>query len=214
MSARSSPRTAPWTPGEAARLARLSSPARIQAFLDGIPYSADPFYRAPRRVLRERIAHCFDGAMFAAAALRRLGHRPLLVDLRAVRDDDHILAVFRSNGHLGALGKSNFVGLRFREPIFRSLRELILSYFEAYYNVAGEKTLRWYSRPLDLAAFDRLEWEVRDEAMEAVAERLDAIRHFRLLTPAQVRALSRMDRRSYRAGMLGVNRAGLYKGRT
>lgn len=112
-------------------MARLSNPSRIQAFLDELAYSTEPIYRCPLRVLRERTAHCFDGALFAAAALRCLGYPPLIVDLLPNgRDDDHLLALYRVDGHWGAVAKSNFVGLRFREPIHRTLRELALSYFE------------------------------------------------------------------------------------
>ncbi len=194
-------------------LGRLSDPVAIQAFLDRVPYSADPVYRSPRSVLRDRKAHCFDGAVFAAAALRRLGHVPLLVDMRAVRDDDHIIAVFRRDGHFGAVAKSNFVGLRFREPVFRNLRELMLSYFEDFFNVDREKTLRSYSAPLDLSRFDPLGWETRDGAMDVIAARLDTARHFPLITARQEARLARVDERFFRAGMLGINRAGLYKPR-
>src|SRR5260370_28506808 len=117
----------------------LDSPARIQAFLDSVPYSSDPFYRCPRRVLRDRRAHCFDGALMAAAALRVLGYPPLVVDLYAERDDDHMLALWQRDGCWGALAKSNFVGLRFREAVYQRLRELGVSYFEAFYNALGEK---------------------------------------------------------------------------
>jgi hypothetical protein len=203
-------RTASWSASERAFLRRLDSPAKIQTFLDGIPYSSDPIYRSPRSVMRDRRAHCFDGALLAACALDRLGHPPPLVDLRAVRDDDHVLAIFERHGHLGAIAKSNFVGLRYREPIFRNLRELALSYFEGYYNVAAEKTLRAYSVPLDLRALGRL-WMTEDAALEAIASRLDAIRHFPLITPAMERSLSTTDSRSFAAGMLGINEAGLYK---
>ena len=201
----------PWTATEWRALDRLTAPDRVQAFLDSIPYSSDPFYRCPRRVLRDRVAHCYDGALFAAAALERLGHAPLLVDLRAVRDDDHVIAIFHAHGRLGAVAKSNFVGLRYREPVFRTLRELVLSYFEDYYNVEGEKTLRSYSLPVNLGALDRLGWRVRDEAMETIARRLDARRHVPLLTPALERTLTRIDDRSYRAGMMGFNDKGLWR---
>lgn len=201
----------PWTALERAVLDHIRLPVDVQRFLDSIPYSSDPIYRCPRRVMRDRVAHCFDGAVFAAAALRRLGLPPLLVDMRAVRDDDHVIAVFRAHGRLGAIAKSNFVGLRFREPVFRSVRELVLSYFEAYYNVDGEKTLRGFCRPVDLRRFDRLAWQVEDAAMDAIARRLDAAHHFPLLTPVQVKSLARVDERSLRAGMLGINEAGLFK---
>ena len=189
----------------------LDTPAAIQAFLDEIPYSADPFYRCPRRVVLDRKAHCFDGAVFAAAALCRLGFPPLLVDMFAWHDDDHILAVFKIEGHWGAIAKSNYVGLRFREPIHRTLRELMLSYFDDFYNVLREKTLRSYTLPLNLKAFDRLRWTIRDEAMEAIAARLDQFRRIPLLTPSMVERLSLKDRRSHEAGMFGSVPEGLYK---
>lgn len=204
----------PWTPRERAVLARLTTPGKIQAFLNSIPYSADPVYRCPRSVMRDRKAHCFDGAVFAAAALRRIGFHPVLVDMRAVRDDDHILTVFSRYGSLGAIAKSNFVGLRFREPIFRGYRELVLSYFEVFYNIDGEKTLRAYSVPLDLRAFEKLAWRIEDSAMAKIASRLDSLKHFRLLTPRMEAGLEPMDDRSLRAGLLGVNEAGLYRPRS
>lgn len=199
-----------WTKEEARVFDTLASPDRIQAFLDGIEYSADPIYRSPRSVLRDRKAHCFDGALFAAAALERLGHPPLLMDLRAYRDDDHIVAVFRRHGHFGAVAKSNFVGLRFREPIFRTLRELALSYFPAYYNLDGEMSLREYSVPLDLRRHDPLHWRTSDDRLEEIATHLDRIRHYPLMTPDMIASLAPIDRRSYEAGMLGTNMAGVY----
>jgi len=189
----------------------LSSPAKVQAFLDSIPYSAENVYRSPLSVLRDRKAHCFDGAVFAAAALRQLGHPPLIVDMLAERDDDHLLALYRREGFWGAVAKSNFVGLRFREAIYRNLRELVMSYFEDYYNLKREKTLRSYTRPLNLKAFDKLNWVVSDETLDAIADRLDKIRKIPVLTDRMIAQLSPMDPRSYRAGMLGVNMAGVYK---
>jgi len=191
--------------------AGLDSPAAIQAFLDEVPYSADPFYRCPARVLRDRKAHCFDGALFAAAALRPLGFPPLIVDMLPEHDDDHILAIFKVEGCWGAVAKSNFVGLRFREPVYASLRELVMSYFDVFFNVAREKTLRGYTVPLNLRSFDRRHWMTRDEPLEDIATRLDEIRKISVVTPAMVARLSLMDRRSYDAGMMGSLAEGLYK---
>ena len=191
---------------------RLGSLAAIQSFLDETAYSEDKFYRCPDEVLAERTAHCVDGALLAAAALRRLGDPPLILDLRAERDDDHVIAVFRRHGHWGALAKSNVVGLRFREPVYASLRELVMSYFEPYYNLDGERALRSYSDPLDLSTFDALDWEHRPDAIEAVIVRaLDDLPHHDLLTPAMIADLHPIDRRSYEAGLLGSNPNGLYK---
>lgn len=191
---------------------RLGSLAAIQSFLDDTAYSDDKFYRCPDQVLRERRAHCVDGALLAAAALRRLGDPPLVLDLRAERDDDHVVAVFRRHGHWGAIAKSNVVGLRFREPVYASLRELVMSYFEPYYNLDGERALRSYSDPLDLSAFDELDWEHRPDAIESVIVRaLDELPHHALLTPEMIADLHPIDARSYEAGLLGANPNGLYK---
>ena len=190
----------------------LETPFGISGFLDGLTYSPDPFYRCPLRVLRDGLAHCFDGAVFAAMALARQGHSPLLLDmLPNHRDDDHVLALFRANGRWGAIAKSNFVGLRFREPVYRTLRELVMSYFEHFYNVEGEKTLRGYTVTLPLQRFDHLDWMTDDGPMETIAGGLDRLRRFDLLTDAMVEGLSPMDARAYRAGMLGVNQAGLWR---
>ncbi len=200
-----------WTEDELAVLRRLTDTEKIQAFLDSLPYSTDNFSRSPRSVLRDRRANCFDGALLAAAALRFLGLPPTVVDMRAVRDDDHVIAVFRRNGHLGAIAKSNFVGLRYREPIYRSTRELVLSYFEDYYNLDGERTLRSYTAPVDLSKYDNLDWMFKDEGVEVIAARLNARRHYPLLTEEMIASLSKVDERSFRAGMLGTNEAGLYR---
>jgi hypothetical protein len=196
---------------ERVELARLDGPPAIQAFLDAVPYSTEPVYRCPLRVMRERKGHCFDGALFAAAALRRLGHPPRIIDMTAERDEDHLLAVFRQEGLWGAVAKSNFVGLRYREPVYRSLRELVMSYFEAFFNLDREKTLRAYTVPLDLRAFDRRRWEVSDEPLDAVADKLDAIRQVRVMPAHRTAGLALVDERSFRAGLLGADDAGLYR---
>jgi hypothetical protein len=200
------------TKSERRILSRLTAPGKIQTFLDKLAYSTEETYRCPLRVLRERVAHCYDGALFAAAMLRRLGHPPLILEmLPNHRDDDHLLALFKRDGHWGAVGKSNFVGLRFREPVYRTLRELIMSYFEQFYNVEREKTLRGYTLPLNLKAFDRHGWMVKDEPLERIAEKLDRIRSVRVLTPKMVKRLSPLDTRAYQAGLLGTNQRGLYR---
>lgn len=192
-------------------LRSLDSPTRIQAFLDSIPYSADKFYRCPRRVFEDRTAHCFDGALFAAASLRRLGYPPLVLDMHASRDDDHLVALFKANGRWGAVAKSNFVGLRYREPVYRTLRELVMSYFEDFFNIKRERTLRSYTLPINLAVYDRFNWLGSDEPLEAIARRTDTVRQIPVLTSAMVRSLAPVDQWSFQAGLLGVNPAGLYR---
>jgi hypothetical protein len=127
------------------------------------------------------------------------------------RDDDHLLALYKRNGHWGAVAKSNFVGLRFREPVYRSLRELVMSYFEQFYNVEREKTLRSYSLPLNLKVFDRWSWMTSDDSLELIAQRLDRTRKTPVLTQAMISDLSLVDERSCRAGLFESNEAGLFK---
>ncbi len=201
-----------WGKPELKTLSRLDSPIKIQAFLDELHYSDEERYRCPRSVLRDRTAHCFDGAVFAAAALQHLGYPPLILNLFANdRDDEHLLALYKQYGRWGAVAKSNFVGLRFREPIHRTLRELVLSYFEVYYNVEREKTLRSYTRPLNLKSFDHINWMTDDAAMEVIALRLEDFRKIPLITARMAAALSPVDERSYQAGLAGSNPAGLYR---
>jgi len=193
----------------------LDTPFKIQAFLDSIPYSAEDTNRSPVSVLRDRQAHCLDGALFAAAALRRLGYPPLVLDMfpEPGSDDDHVLAVYHRNGRFGALAKSNYTGLRFREPVYASLRELVMTYFDVFYNVNGQKTLRSYTPTLNLASLDHLEWEWSDAKLVVIEYSLASLRRYPLLTPEMIEILSPMDERSFDAGMLGVNTAGLYRPR-
>ena len=202
-----------WTQKEKSVLARLRTPADIQTFLDTLRYSIDDFYRCPRRVLKDRTAHCADGAVFAAAALRRIGYMPLLVDLLAERDDDHILAVFRGKSGWGAVAKSNTVGLRYREPIHRTLHELVMSYFEWYYNLKREKSLRSYSRPVNLNRFDRLNWEFDGKALDVIMEHLEKIPHRPILPRTAIASLRPVDERSFRGGLFGTRWEGLYGNR-
>ena len=188
-------------------LNRLSTPEKIQRFLDEeIGYNKEtggPTCRSPRLVMRDRLAQCMEGALFAAAALSHHGHPPLLVDLEAVRDDDHVLAVYRRRGLWGAVAKSNYSGLRYREPIYRTLRELAVSYFEHYFNLRGEKTLRAYSRPLPLDSMNGIDWRTSEDGAWPVAERLVVLQHFPVVPAHAERVLTRMDRRLFDAGRLG-----------
>jgi len=184
-------------------LRTLKTQAQIQRFIDAIEYQYADTAWSPERVLRERKGHCLEGALLAAAALRVNGYPPLLMDLEAVHDDDHVLAIYRENGLWGSIAKSNFAGLRFRAPIYRTLRELALSYFEQYYNLRGERTLRAYSRPVNLARLDSLRWMTSEEDVWCVPELLMAARHYPLFPHKVASTLPRLDRRSFEAGMHG-----------
>jgi hypothetical protein len=191
----------------------LDSPHRVQRFLDRLDYDDRPGTRSPLWTAREEAANCFEGALFAAAALRALGHRPLLVDLVGRNDDDHVIAVFKRRGHWGALAKSNFAVLRYREPVYRTVRELAMSYFDICFNTKRRKSLRSYSLPFSLARFDRRDWVHTEEDIGYIGDALNATRHFRMITPRMARELSKVDAWLYRSVFLGAKPSGIYKAR-
>lgn len=196
-----------FTRNELRILRALNTPHRVQRFLDSLPYHHADTAWSPRRVLRERTAHCLEGAIFAAAALRVNGFPPLLFDLEAVNDTDHVLALYRVRGHWGAVAQSGYSGLRFREPVYRTLRELAMSYFDDYCNHRGERTLRAFSaRPINLARFDRQGWMTASNDVWYIAEHLCGIRHTPILKPWMKRRLVNVGPRNYAAQMVGSNR--------
>ena len=191
-----------FTQKELRSLRRLKDPYGIQRFLYDLPYHHADTAWSPRLVLREKTAHCLEGAIFAAAALRVNGYPPFIIDFEAKRDTDHVLAVYQVDGYWGAIAKSNFTGLRYREPVYRSLRELAMSYFEDYFNLLGERTLRRYSAQVNLKRFDHVDWMTTDKPLWFVAEYLTKIRHLPLVSETQIKRLHRVDEHSLRAGLL------------
>ena len=191
----------------------LRTPAAIQAYLDSTPYPALDDNRSPLEVMRVRLAHCLDGGLFAAAALRLLGFPPIILDLQPDpgMDDDHVLALYRVDGYWGAVAKSNFTGLRFREPIHRRLRELVLTYFEEFYSLNGDKSLRFYSRPVKLTRFDHLNWMCDTKGANAIEKYLKKVPLVPLLKPGMAEQLQPVDQLSYQSGMLGANLDGIFK---
>lgn len=185
---------------------RLNSPAKIQDYLNCLPFH---FVRdndtclSPRGVLREQTAQCMEGAMFAAAALRQIGHRPLVLDLQAHHDDaDHVIAVFQVEGYWGAISKTNHAVLRYREPVYRTLRELVMSYFHEYFLDTGKKTLITYSKPINLSRFDKLGWMTSEEPIWYIPEYLVDAPHYPILTPGQRRHLRLADPIEIAAGKI------------
>ena len=181
---------------EFAVLRRLDTPEKIQAFLYGLRQNFErkgETCHSVRVVLRDRRAHCIEGAVVAAAALWVHGEPPLLLDLQAVHDFDHVVAVFRRNGRWGAISKTNGIGLRWRDPVYRSLRELAMSWFHEYYNKRDRKTLRTFSVPLDLRRIDPKVWVTANKGAWDLVDILEELRHFKLVSPAQARRLTRRD---------------------
>ncbi len=194
---------AAFSPAELRRLRSFKDPYGVQRFLDDTPYHLADTAWSPRRVLREQTSHCLEGAIFAAAALRVLGFPPLLIDLEAENDTDHVLALFRFKGHWGAVAKSNYSGCRYREPVYRSLRELAMSYFNIYFNMRGERTLRNFSLPVNLTRFDHVDWMTSEEPIWFIPNYLCDIHHYRLLLPGMVKRLHRVDKRLFQGETLG-----------
>jgi hypothetical protein len=174
-----------------------NTPKKIQDFLDTIPMNFERGKMtclSPRQVLRERRAHCVEGAVLAAAMLRVAGWRPLVMDLRSVGHDfDHVIAVYRIDGYWGAISKTNHGVLRYREAVYRTIRELALSFFHEYFTDDGEKTLRAYSGAIDLSRFDRKHWMTTEKQIWDIYAYLDEVRHFPILTRAQIARLRRAD---------------------
>ena len=192
-----------FTPRELRKLRALKTPYGIQRFLDSMPYHLAGTAWSPRRVLHAETAHCLEGAIFAAAALRALGFPSLILDFEAKQDTDHVVALFQLNGHWGSVAKSNFAGCRWREPVHRTLRELAISYFDTYFNLRRQRSLRTYSRPVNLARFDQRDWMTTEKDVWFIAEYLCDIPHTRLLKPWMLRRLSPVDSRLYRAELTG-----------
>ena len=191
----------------------LDAPVKIQQFLDAVQYPSGPRNRSVLSVLRDRKAHCLDGGLFAAAMLSFIGYPAVIVDMlpEPGTDDDHILAIYRVEGYWGAVAKSNFLGLRFREPVYKNLRELVMSYCEQYFNVDGKKTLRSYTRPISLSPYDRYEWMVMDEGVDLIEKKLYKLRSTPILPVSIIECLNPADRVVYEAGLSISNPDGLYK---
>lgn len=185
------------SPKELRTLRQLDTPRKIQDFLERIPINFEPdgdTCLSPRRVLRERRAHCIEAAMLAALALRVQGEKPLVLDLTsAPHDEDHVIVPFRRNGCWGAISKSNHAILRYRDPVYKTIRELVMSYFNEYLDSDGRKTLRSYSRPVNLSRFDAQNWMTSEDDVWPVAEHLADVPHIPLLTRAQLASLRRAD---------------------
>jgi hypothetical protein len=185
----------------------LHSPIAVQAYLDSIAYKAEELDRSPLQVMTDGQAHCTDGGILAALALWRIGFRPLIVDLVPApgTDDDHVLAVFQVDGLWGALTKSNYPNLRYREPVYRSLRELTMTYFEFYFNLQREKTLRAYTRPLDLSRFQDPTWMWDEDGIKKITKRLYNLKPIPLLSEISVAHLHVLDERSFKASTFGTD---------
>ena len=187
-------------------LKSLNTPGKIQDFLNRVPINFEEkgdSCRSPRAVLKNKKAHCIEGAILAAAILKIHGFKPLIVDLEANdKDFDHVIAVFKQRDYWGAISKTNHAVLRYREPIYRTIRELVMSYFHEYFLDNGKKTLRKYSLPVDLSRFDKKGWISSEEDIWYIPEYLTMIKHFNILNKSQIKTLRKADELEIEAGKL------------
>ena len=172
---------------------KFKKPNDIQQFLNALEYNPEYVTNSPRKVLQCKKANCFEGAIFAAAALKIIGFKPLIVDFMTENDDDHVIAVFKQDNYYVAVAKSNTKLLRYREPVYRTLRELVMSYFDFYFNTLGELSLRSYSNPVNLSRFDDFNWMTTDEDLEFIGDYLYKIKHHKLLNKKQLKSLNVAD---------------------
>jgi hypothetical protein len=187
-------------------LKKLNTPIKIQDFLDTLPINFEKLgdtQMSPRRVLREKKAHCIEGALLAATALWLHGKEPLLLDLKAVpHDDDHVVALYKINGLWGAISKTNHATVRFRDPIYKTVRELVQSYFHEYFlNKNGKKVLHSYSKPFNLKTLGT-EWITSEEDLWDLAEVLDQSLHYPLYPKKNKKYIRKADQMERKAGKL------------
>ena len=199
-----------WTKNEIDILKNINSPYKIQQFLDETEYNSSHETRSPKFVLNNKRAHCMEGAMFAAFCLELQGFPPTILDMLAFNDDDHVIAIFKHKGFWGAIAKSNFTTLRFREPVYKSLRELTMSYFDFYLNTIGDKSLRAYSLPYNLNKQNKLNWRTTEKDLEEIGNNLNNVKHFPIINQEQINNLEVAGDYLLESSMFGANIAGLY----
>lgn len=187
-------------------LNKLNTPQKIQDYLNKLPINFEEdggTARSPRQVLKLRKAHCIEGALLAAVALWYHGQKPLLLDLVTTKnDDDHVVALFKQNGCWGAISKTNHAVLRYREPVYKTVRELAMSYFHEYFKDTGQKTLRKFSRPYDLSKIKNKDWLISGEDLWEINNALDDYFHYDILTPKQLKNLRPAEKIEVEAGKL------------
>ena len=199
-----------WTAKERRVLVSLRTPARIQQFLDELPYDPRGGAVSPRGVLRNGKAQCYSGVLFACAALRELGHPPRMMWIDAVSDDGHALALYQIDGMWGSIAKSNFTTIRSREPIYTYLA-LGLSYFDGFFNQYGKRTMRAFTVPVELEQFESRGWRFDTGRLPYIDRAIDTAPREWVLPRKSVRHISRVSESLRKAGLLGARPEGLWR---
>jgi hypothetical protein len=197
-----------WNIKESILLQKLKNPESIQEFLDSMPYDAidHETNKSPRYSIKEFRANCFEGALIAAAVMEYHGYKPLIIDMAGTNADDHVIMIYKMHGRWGSIAKSNTATLRSREPVYHNLRELVMSYFDFYVNLKGDKLLRGYTRPIDLRRFDSLNWRTTEENLDiTIGNTLTDTRHTNILKKGNEKYLNKAEPIVIAATMLGSN---------
>jgi hypothetical protein len=200
-----------WTPSERRFLRKLNTPRKIQDHLDQLTYNCENSALSPRWVMITNEGHCFEGGLFACAALEFHGMKPLMVDLEAYNDDHHVLAVYKTNTGWGSIAKSNTALLRARAPFYQNVRELVMSYFDFYFNTKGALSLTSFAGPIDLNRYNHWNWRTTDADLEEMGMSFWKEKHVKLMTPAQIKKLPKVSKGVVDACFLGANPEGLFK---
>lgn len=200
-----------WSPSEKKFLRSLKSPEKIQNYLDALTYNPENAALSPRYVMITNDGHCFEGCLFAAAALELQGHPPLLVDLLGHNDDDHVICVYKAKTGWGSIAKSNTTLLRGRDPVYKTVHELVMSYFPFYFNTKGRPSLYAYSEPINLNRYNKWNWRWSDENLEDLGKSFYDITHFEILSKRELTKLPKVSQNLLDACFLGADQNGLYK---
>lgn len=200
-----------WTPSERKFLRSLKTPWKIQHYLDGLAYNSADDAASPRYVMLSEDAHCLEGGLLAACALEFLDYKPMMVSLQAECDDHHVITVYKGPKGWGSISKSNTTLLRGRDPIYSSIRELVMSYFEFYFNTEGRKSLYAYSNPINLNRYNAWDWRTTDENLLELGQSFSDIVHYELIDQKVLKKLPAVGSILMDACFLGADVSGLYR---
>jgi len=200
-----------WTPDERRFFRTLKNPEKIQAYVSELIYNPTDHASSPRWVMITGEGHCFEGGLFAAAALECIGYQPLMVDLIAENDDHHVLTVYKTKTGWGSIGKSNTTLLAGRHPVYQNVRELVMSYFDFYFNTKGQLSLYGYSNPINLNKFNRWDWRTTDDDLLEMGMSFCDLTHYEIISQKRLKSLSPVPNKLLQACFLGADESGLYK---
>ena len=200
-----------WSPDERRHFRKLNTPEKIQAYVDGLIYNPTDHASSPRWVMITGEGHCFEGGLFAAAALEMIGHKPLMVDLIAEDDDHHVLTVYKTATGWGSIAKSNTTLLAGRHPFYKNVRELVMSYFDFYFNTKRKLSLYGYSDPINLNHYNEWNWKTSDDDLMDMGKSFNDLIHYELISLKKLKALPPVPKKLLDACFLGADVSGLYQ---